>query len=263
MTTVAIVDCETTGVGASDEPIAIGVIVVALDARGAVEEEVGVFHGFREPSVPIHPQAQKVHGISAESLKGKQIDVTHLRGLLDKADVLIAHNAPFDARMLAQVVAIDKPWRCSYRQFPWPPMGNKKLDTVCEEYQIERPGQHDALQDARALLACLTQRTGKTDRSRTYMHKLLGRQEFDVTPTPRRPRQNYEPRELRMTIDLGSMGYAPDKPTAEPPKEKQSHHRLIIAAVLVLLVAWMCSGGDPAPSKTNAAPAAPASSSAR
>lgn len=180
MTVVAVVDFETTGIGPDDEPVSVGVIAVRVDERGGILEDLGRYEGLREPSVPIHPRAQAVHGMSMADLQGHQFDEPALRALLERADVLVAHNAAFDARMLSVIMSVQTPWRCSYRQFPWGTLQNRKLDTVCGALGVERPAIHGAMRDAESLLACLLKRTGKTDRSRTYLQTLLNKPAFDV-----------------------------------------------------------------------------------
>lgn len=180
MTVVAVVDTESTGLGPLDEPVSVGVIVIRVDERGGHMETLGRYEGLREPAVPIHPRAQQVHGLALDDLRGHSFDLAVLSDLLTKADVLIAHNAAFDARMLGVVLGVRAPWRCSYRQFPWPKMRNRKLDTVCAELGVERPSVHGAMRDVKALLDCLLARSGKTDRSRTYLRVLLNKDDFDV-----------------------------------------------------------------------------------
>jgi len=185
---VAIIDTETTGVAAHDEPISVGILLVEIEpGSGALIREIGRYHGFREPCVPIHPKAQAVHGMTAADLSGKVLDLVWITSLINEADVLIAHNAQFDARMLAVVCAAAsaKSWRCSLQQFPWPAaVGRKKLDSVCEFYGVVKQPCHDALGDCQALLTVLLIHTGKTTRSRTYLAQLLAKAPvvFDAAP---------------------------------------------------------------------------------
>jgi len=187
MTIVAILDTETTGVGSDDEPVSVGVIAVRVDERGALVEEIGRYEGWREPSVPIHPKAQAVHGLTIDDLRGKQFDILALKTLINAADVIVAHNASFDARMIGVIMKVKPKWRCSYRQFPWGSMADKKLDTVCKEFGVERPATHGAMNDAEALLACLLKHRGKTERSQTYLSTLLKQTAYNVQAPSKRP----------------------------------------------------------------------------
>lgn len=245
--TVAFVDCESTGIGQEDEPISIGVVVVKLDAKG-YGEPIAEWYGEQAPGVRIHPAAQRVHGRTAESLKGKAFDVAGLRATLDQAMVLVAHHATFDARMIRKVLPdlLDWEWRCSRRQWVWPAMANKKLDTVCAHFGVERPGLHNALADAHVLRETLMQRTGKTERSRTYMHRLLHRGECDVRPRPPRSSRDidwdrgYQPQGLPMkpSAELQRVSTSSGQAPKEPERPVRGHYILwaIIAVVFIALV---------------------------
>lgn len=218
---IAIVDTETTGLESHDEPLSIGIILARIGEKGELLQEVAHYEGMREPTVPINAKAQAIHGLTAEMLQGQAFDMDTVRSLLTQADVLIAHNAAFDARMLAKVLEIQAKWRCSYRQFPWPTMANQKLDTVCATFNVERNQQHGAMSDARALLLCLTARTGKTDRSKTYLKKLLEKPDFDVTPR-RRPTDQEATVTHRIEFTLEDLIPPEDAlPPSEPPKPNQ------------------------------------------
>lgn len=206
-TVIGFVDCESTGIGHDDEPISIGVVLVRLDTK-FYGEPIAEWYGEQEPRGSIHPAAQRVHGRSRESLAGKAFDVAGLRAVLDQAEILIAHQASFDARMILKVIPdlLDWEWRCTRRQWPWREMENKKLDTVCAHFGIERPATHEALADAHALRLAVMQRSGKTERSRTYMHRLLSRGECDVRPRIRSDR----PEPSSVTFVPPSYSPAPD-----------------------------------------------------
>lgn len=175
---VAVLDTETTGLQLHDEPVSVAVLLfeVALPS-GEMLREIESFYGLREPTVPMHPKAQEVHGISIQSLRGKVLDSAALARILDSADVLIAHNAKFDRRMLKTLVpGIETGvWSCSMlalRDY-WNHMPSKSLDSICLSLGVNRPLPHNALSDCRALSEVLFKRSGKTARSRTYMGQLV------------------------------------------------------------------------------------------
>lgn len=222
-THVAVVDTESTGIEPTDEPISIGIVLAKVDEKGH-GEPIAEWYGEQHPSVPIHPEAHKVHGRTAESLQGRVFDLDGLRTFLDRADVLVAHNSRFDAQMLEKVIpgVSRRNWRCSLRQWSWPTLGSRKLDAVCAHFGIARPEVHDALADARALFQALMQRTGKTERSRTYLHKLLSQPAFDVSRRPSR---------------------AAPRPQPQKPTETPGHGWIYIVGVLLLLVVTLRACG--------------------
>src|SRR5690606_26802001 len=96
---------ETTGLGELDEPISIGIVLAEVVLpKGHLVRQVEALYNVREPGVPINPQAQAVHGLSTDFLSGKSFDLSRIRDLIEQADVLIAHNANFDRRMLAKII---------------------------------------------------------------------------------------------------------------------------------------------------------------
>lgn len=171
---VAIVDTETTGITRQDEPISVAVILLEVDGSGALVREVASYHGMREPGVAIHPRAKRVHGMALEDLAGKAFDYTQILRLVGAADVLIAHKASFDRRMLASLIPEIEAarWACSLYDLNHK-VGERSLDALCKAHGIERPARHDALSDCRDLTKLLFQHTGKTQRSQTYMKALL------------------------------------------------------------------------------------------
>ncbi len=178
---VAIVDCETTGLLDQDEPIAIAAIVVEVDAKGNATR-IASWSGKQYPKADIHPKAAAVHGMTKASLTGLSFDLVALEATIAGVSCYVAHNAAFDARMIGKAVprVVNAEWRCSYRQWAWPALANKKLDTVCAHLGVDRPNTHDAMKDAEALLLALLQKSGKTDRSMTYLGKLLAKESFGV-----------------------------------------------------------------------------------
>lgn len=176
---VAIVDTETTGLAQRDEPIAVAVLLaeVALP-KGDVVRVVDQYHGLREPAVPISAGAQAVHGLTLTDVRGHYLDTDRVQRLLDAADMVVAHNAAFDRRMLRKVLmrADRLPWACSMlalRRHWDQRTGRRSLDAICAALAITRPAPHNALKDCHALLQVLGTPSGKTSRSKTFMALLL------------------------------------------------------------------------------------------
>lgn len=187
---ITIVDTETTGLSHDDEPISLGLIQLEVNAAGTEVMRLSRYYGLREPSVPIHPAAFRVHGMTAADLRGRRFNLPFIQPLLSSTDVAIAHNADFDARMLAQIAIYSGPWRCSYRQFPWRLPGRKRLDDVCAAFAVPRAATHNALADCEALLACLLQ---PAERGRTCLGALLAQQPYPVQLAPIRTKPGAHP----------------------------------------------------------------------
>jgi len=178
---VAIVDTETTGLGLYDEPVSIGILLVeATYGKGVFVQTVNSLYALREPHVTITPEAQSVHGLSIDDLRGKKWDMSYIGQMLSSADYVVAHNAKFDRRILANVLTAveDLEWACSIQslKYEWPKItgGPRSLDAICDALKIIRPEPHNALSDCYALLEVLKHRAGKTERSSTLMGRLMG-----------------------------------------------------------------------------------------
>ncbi|OZB48800.1 MAG: hypothetical protein B7X60_03090, partial [Polynucleobacter sp. 39-45-136] len=132
MTKILVLDTETTGVSSSDEPIEIAAALYEVDSTGNLVAKLDTYSGRREPMVPISSMAQKVHKISKADLAGRDFDHEKVAVLLSNADVIVAHNADFDSRMLQPLYPgiKDKSWRCTINQWPWPFASGKSLSSV-------------------------------------------------------------------------------------------------------------------------------------
>ena len=95
---VLLVDTETTGLDKDAEVIE----VVAIDTMGAVRLSV-----LSLPEDPIRREASEIHGLTVRVLKGlgaKPWPKVHgqVKRVLESAQIVLAWNAQFDARMLQQ-----------------------------------------------------------------------------------------------------------------------------------------------------------------
>lgn len=161
--TALVLDVETTGLSPrSDEVIELAVIAFRFDAagnivRGSAEEYVGL----REPSVPIHPAASRVHGLTAEDVAGHHLDEERVRAMVAGAGYCIAHNARFDRpfveRLLPDVFR-GKNWLCTCHDIDWRSRGvsSRKLGDLARRHRIRHDQAHRALGDARTTLALLS-----------------------------------------------------------------------------------------------------------
>lgn len=177
-----IVDCETTGVEEVDEPIEIGAVLCEFSASRD-GEAIETYYSEQQPSRPISIEAMATHGIYPENLTGKSFDLVHFNRLVESADVIIAHNARFDARMLFKVAPqiIGKSWRCTFNQITYPSELNREsLDYLCRQSKVERQTPHNALDDCKSLLGVLNTRLGKTTRSNTHLGRVLAEPDWRV-----------------------------------------------------------------------------------
>jgi len=100
-----IVDTETTGVGKNDQVIQFAWYKISDNVREVMDfsgdfSTLTQSNEYFNPSVSIHPKAQEVHGLSKIKLLTKP-QATTVR-IPSDLTTLIAHNAPFDVRMLSR-----------------------------------------------------------------------------------------------------------------------------------------------------------------
>ncbi|MEA4885054.1 MAG: exonuclease domain-containing protein [Clostridia bacterium] len=164
MSTACFLDVETTGLSPrTEEIVELAMVLFKYDpATGAILRTMSSYTGLREPHVPITPGAARVHGLTLETLRGKDLDFTYVADLLGQSQLLIAHNASFDrpfvTRLFPQAVHI--PWACSCKDIPWRVYGqpSARLESLTRSFGIRSSQLHRALadvDDAVALLATI------------------------------------------------------------------------------------------------------------
>lgn len=166
-----IVDTETTGLDyRKDEIIEIGAIGFTFDAAGNIGDVIDLYGGLQQPSIPIPADITKLTGISDEMVAGQAIDLATLERLILPADLIIAHNAPFD-RPFCEIfsrIFVDKAWACSNAEIEWKARGYEgtKLGYLIGQSGYFHDG-HRAVDDCFALLEVLA-REGESGASTAF-----------------------------------------------------------------------------------------------
>lgn len=147
----AVIDVETTGFYRTDRIVEVAVVL--LDDSLRVEHEWATLINPHR-----HVSASEIHGITASDVAGAPdlpLVAPHLAALLDRR-IIVAHNAPFDLRMLAAALvatAVHAPAELvtvdTLRLARTCLGGPASLPVVAEYLSIDVPTHHDALSDAR------------------------------------------------------------------------------------------------------------------
>ncbi len=169
-------DVETTGFSPrTDEVVELAMILFEFDySTGEIAGIVDSYCGLREPSVPIHPGAMRVHGLTLDDLRGEQLDDQRVQEILTSSDLLIAHNAGFDrpfvCRLFRQAARI--PWACSCRDIRWHLHGyaSAKLQDLIKAHGIRAVQTHRAMDDVSDAIELLKRCSPS---GRTFLAELL------------------------------------------------------------------------------------------
>lgn len=116
--TVLLLDTETTGTSHQDQIIEYAHTLFLADKNtGQIIKVLDEYAALREPTVPINPFAQRVHGLGMDQLLGQALDLPHIEKSLAEAQLLLAHNVSFDKRFVSSIIssATSKEWRCTMR----------------------------------------------------------------------------------------------------------------------------------------------------
>ena len=122
---LAVVDTETTGLGADARMIELAVVKMALDEEGQVCEISPPLSALEDPGIALTPAVEMLTGISTEMLVDKAFNEELLAHHLDDVDVLVAFNAAFDARFWRhRFPRLRHPWICALRDYDWASTGH-------------------------------------------------------------------------------------------------------------------------------------------
>jgi DNA polymerase-3 subunit epsilon len=162
-------DVETTGLDPSnDTVIELAMLPFDYAMDGKILTVGEPFARLRDPCYPIPPSVTALTGITDGMVKGAAIAPADVIAWVEKAALVVAHNAEFDRRFCEKIWPIfaSKPWACSFREIRWSDEGfeGAKLCHLAAGHGFFFDG-HRAVDDCRAgveILARKLPRSGKT-----------------------------------------------------------------------------------------------------
>ncbi|MES0372211.1 MAG: exonuclease domain-containing protein, partial [Mariprofundaceae bacterium] len=117
---------------------------------------------------------KQITGITDEMLTGQRLDDDEINLWLEKADLIIAHNASFDRQMMERRLpkTKDTNWACTFNNINWKDenVSSQKLDYIAYRLGFYFDG-HRADNDAQATLHLLTR--GLPESNKLVMGELL------------------------------------------------------------------------------------------
>ncbi len=155
-----VIDTETTDALKGSEIFELSILPFYFDDDlkiGTVKQNIVLYN---EPSVPISDFVKRLTGVDEEKLKGKKFDLAKIQKIFSRAEVVFAHNAPFDRYYCEKDLGIDDlVWACSMSDYDWK---NEKLWSAKSlDYLLFKCGyyfeHHKAENDTRAALHLISQ----------------------------------------------------------------------------------------------------------
>jgi len=158
---ILVLDTETTGLDWRAESI-IELAMLAVDVDMQTGQPVGaveVYEDFEDPGRPIPAEITKLTGITSQDVSGQKLDEDKIRDMVQRADLIVAHNAAFDRPFAEHRLEVfeHKAWACSFAGIDWKAqgLGSAKLEFLCSELGWFYDA-HRAQVDCHALLRVLS-----------------------------------------------------------------------------------------------------------
>jgi DNA polymerase-3 subunit epsilon len=165
-----ILDLETTGVDAQkDKIIEIGLLEFGVGLSGKPQIS-NLYGALEDPGEPLSEEIVKLTGLTDEILAGQRINWDSVRSILERASIVIAHNANFDRAFCEareELKGLDLHWGCSQRHIDWEAKGfrTKALNYLAADHGFVNPFAHRALFDCATTFRVVE----------PYFEELLGR----------------------------------------------------------------------------------------
>lgn len=157
---IGVVDCEATSTDPhTAEVIDLAVCVLEIDRAGVITGVAELKQSLRDPGMAIPKEVTRLTGISERDVAGAQFDAEDWTDLFQRCDLLVAHNAAYDAvvleRLLPGIRRSD--WACSMSEIDWADLGfdGRSLGYLLTQIGFYNKG-HRAMADVTSLVHLLS-----------------------------------------------------------------------------------------------------------
>ncbi|WP_420606482.1 3'-5' exonuclease [Novosphingopyxis sp.] len=159
---IAIVDTETSGLDPDNDcVIELAIMLLFVSPVGEVIAHLGPLAWMEDPQRTLDPRITLLTGLGAQHLTGQKIDDAFALKMLERADLLVAHNARFDAAFIERRYPsiAGRAWACSCAEIDWLLLGH---DGRAQQHLLSQAGwfagAHRAPDDVWSLFWLLQQR---------------------------------------------------------------------------------------------------------
>jgi len=183
---LCIIDLETSSLDpAEGSIIELALMLVWVNDQNEVIGHLGPLSWLEEPDAPLDPRISLITNLTFPMLLGKAINDAAVLALIDRADMLVAHNSRFEVSWLEKRYPelADKPWGCSMKDIDWLMAG---VDGRAQQHLLGQHGwfstAHRAGPDVWSLFWLLQQRTPEIGSGivRSHMQRLIEAAETDT-----------------------------------------------------------------------------------
>lgn len=159
-------DVESTGLDVrASEIIELAVTPFEYGVDGRIVSAGQPLHQFNEPADPIPAEITAITGLTDELVAGHRLDISAIEAFVERANILLAHNAAFDRPFVERISPIfaAKPWACTMCDVPWKEEGveGRRLSELLSGFHYFFEA-HRAVDDCEAGIALLTMKLPKS-----------------------------------------------------------------------------------------------------
>src|SRR5690606_2151753 len=165
--------------------IELAIMLVFVSPDGEIAGHFGPVSWLEDPGVPLDPRIELLTGLTDADLAGKRINDVAAFGLLDRADLLVAQNAKFDAAWIERRYPrlAGRAWACSCADIDWLELG---YEGRAQQHLLVQHGwfanAHRAGDDVWSLFHLLRQRQADPGggRVRSHLSRLIEAADTDT-----------------------------------------------------------------------------------
>ena len=158
---VCFLDLETTGTNKESSKIIefAGKLAAINKENGDLIGIIDSYQSFNDPEELISPVITRITGITNKDVEGHSLDWEIISSILNKADIVVAHNATFDRGFMDRYLPLskEKVWACSVNDINWAQRGfnarGQEILCIWHGFYYE---SHRAMYDVDALIHLVT-----------------------------------------------------------------------------------------------------------